>query len=194
MRLVLASKSASRSMLLRGAGVTFDIVTSGVDEAATKARMLSDGPKAVAEALAEEKALAVAAQTDGLIIGADQTLDLAGALYDKAETMEAARQRLQTFRGRTHQLHSAVAVAEGPRIVWSETVSATLTMRDFSDAWLDGYLQRGGPALLGSVGCYQLEGEGAQLFEAIDGDYFAILGLPLFGLFAYLRRSGVLAT
>jgi septum formation protein len=194
MRLVLASRSTSRSMLLRGAGVAFDIVTSGVDEAATKARMLDDGPKAVAEALAEEKALAVAVQTEGLVIGADQTLELAGALFDKAATMDEARERLQAFRGRTHQLHSAVAVAEGARVVWRETVSASLTMRDFSDAWLDGYLERGGETLLGSVGCYQLEGEGAQLFDRVEGDYFAILGLPLFGLVAYLRGRGVLGT
>ncbi len=194
MSLTLASKSASRTALLRAAGVDFDTADSGVDEGATKGRILIEGPKAVAEALAREKALAVAGRTTGLVIGADQTLDLAGELYDKAASMGEARERLQTFRGRTHQLHSAVAVAEDDQIVWAETVSATLVMRRFSDAWLDGYLERAGPQVLGSVGCYQLEGEGVQLFESIDGDYFTILGLPLFGLLRFLRHRGIVGT
>ena len=98
------------------------------------------------------------------------------------------------LRGRTHLLHSAVALAEDGKVVWEETVSASLTMRFFSEAFLDGYLQRGGENLLGSVGCYMLEGEGAQLFDSIDGDYFTILGLPLFGLLAELRRRGEIPT
>ena len=193
-RLTLASKSASRAALLRGAGVAFEMVGSGVDEEATKQEMLHAGPKAVAAALAVQKALAVARTTPGLVIGADQTLDLGGVLFDKAESLTEARDRLMLLRGTTHQLHSAVALAQDGAVVWEETVSASLTMRDFSDAYLDGYLESGGQALLGSVGCYMLETQGVQLFEQIDGDYFTILGLPLFGLFGELRRRGVLAT
>jgi septum formation protein len=128
----------------------------------------------------------------GLVIGADQTLDLDGRLYDKAADLAAARSRLLELRGRTHQLHSAVAVAEAGRPVWAQTVSATLTMRDFSEAFLDDYLAREGAAALGSVGCYRLEGLGVQLFADIDGDYFTILGLPLMGLLELLRARGVI--
>jgi septum formation protein len=194
MRLVLASKSASRAALLRGANVAFEMAGSGVDEAAAKARMAGDTPKDVAGALAAEKALAVAARGEGLVIGADQTLELDGRLYDKAASLAEARERLTELRGRTHQLHSAVVVAEGARVVWGETVSAALTMRGFSDAFLDGYLARNAGAALASVGCYQLEGEGVQLFERVDGDYFTILGLPMFGLLGYLRERGLLPT
>jgi septum formation protein len=127
------------------------------------------------------------------VIGADQTLDLDGRLYDKAETLEAARERLITLRGKTHKLHSAVVVAKEGTPIWREVATATLTMRDFSDAFLDDYLKTEGAAALGSVGCYRLEGPGAQLFSRIEGDYFAILGLPLLGLLDLLRRHGELA-
>jgi septum formation protein len=146
----------------------------------------------VAEALAEEKAVAVSRNRAELVLGADQTLELDGRLYDKAETADEARARLKTLRGRAHQLHSAVVVAEGGAVVWRETVSATLTMRDFSDAFLEDYLAAEGEHALGSVGCYRLEGSGVQLFSDIEGDYFTILGLPLMGLLELLRRRGVL--
>ena len=126
------------------------------------------------------------------MIGADQTLDLDGRLYDKVETLEAARDRLRELRDRPHQLHSAVAIAEGDHIVWRRTESATLAMRGFSDAFLEAYLAAEGDAALGSVGCYRLESRGVQLFERIEGDYFTILGLPLMGLLAFLRERGVL--
>jgi septum formation protein len=190
--LILASTSSARRAVLEGAGVAFAAVSPGVDEDAVKAELSDAGPKAVAEALAERKALAVSKDRPGLVIGADQTLDLGGRLYDKAPDLAAARTRLAELRGKTHQLHSAVAVAEGGRTVWSETVSASLTMRAFSDAFLDDYLAHEGAAALGSVGCYRLEGLGVQLFEAIDGDYFTILGLPLMGLLELLRARGVL--
>jgi septum formation protein len=192
--LILASTSSARRAVLEGAGVAFEAVRPGVDEDAAKAELLAKGagPREVAEALAERKAVAVSKARPGLVVGADQTLDLGGRLYDKADSLAAARSRLAELRGRTHQLHSAVAVAEGGQAVWAQTVSATLTMRDFSDAFLDDYLAREGPAALGSVGCYRLEGPGVQLFEAIDGDYFTILGLPLMGLLELLRARGVL--
>jgi len=192
MSLVLASKSSARRAILTGAGVAHDAVVPGVDEEAAKARLLARGlgPAEVADALAELKALAVSAHTPGLIIGADQTLDLDGQLYDKAESFGAARERLVLLRGRTHQLHSGVVVADAGHVVWRERVTASLTMRAFSDAFLEAYLSTEGEAALGSVGCYRLEGPGAQLFSRIEGDYFAVLGLPLMGLLAFLRERG----
>lgn len=194
MRLTLASKSAARAAILTGAGVRFETAGSDVDEERIKTAMLTEGagPKEIAEALAEAKAAAVSQDRAGLVIGADQTLDLAGELHDKVATLDEARRRLQSLRGRPHQLHSAVVVAEQGQVVWRETASATLTMRDFTDAFLESYLAGEGQAALGSVGCYRLEGPGAQLFSKIQGDYFAILGLPLMGLLELLRRRGVL--
>jgi septum formation protein len=191
---ILASKSTARRAVLEGAGVPFETAGAGVDEDATKVRLLASGadPKAIAQALAEEKAVAVSAGRPGLVIGADQTLEFEGELYDKVETIAAARDRLKLLRGKPHQLHSAVVVAQDGAPIWRETVSAILTMRDFSDAFLERYLAEEGEAALGSVGCYRLEGMGAQLFCAIEGDYFTILGLPLFGLLGLLREQQVL--
>jgi septum formation protein len=174
--------------------VPFELASAGVDETATKVRLQANGagPKAIAEALAEEKAVAVSARRPGLVIGADQTLELEGELYDKVDTIAAARERLQVLRGKPHQLHSAVVVAENGAPIWRDTVSATLTMREFSDAFLERYLAEEGEAALGSVGCYRLEGLGAQLFCGIEGDYFTILGLPLLGLLGLLREHQVL--
>jgi len=192
---ILASKSATRRAVLDGAGVAYEAAGSGVDEDAAKAELLAAGatPREVAEALAERKALAVSAGRPELVVGADQTLEFEGRLYDKAETVAAARGRLRALRGKPHWLHSAVVVAQDGRPVWRETQSATLTMRDFSDAFLEAYLADEGEAALGSVGCYRLEGPGVQLFSRIEGDYFTILGLPLIGLLDLLRARGVLA-
>lgn len=191
---ILASKSAARRAVLEGAGVPFEAAVAGVDEDAVKTELLARGasPKAIAEALAERKALRISADRPGLVIGADQTLEFEGGLYDKVDTMAAARERLRLLRARPHQLHSAVVVAQDGAPVWRETVSATLSMRDFSDAFLEAYLAAEGEAALGSVGCYRLEGMGAQLFARIEGDYFAILGLPLLGLLDLLREHEVL--
>lgn len=194
MSLVLASKSVTRRAVLDGAGVSYEAVGSGVDEDAAKVALLARRatPRQVAEALAEDKALAVSVGRPELVIGADQTLEFQGQLYDKAETVAAARDRLRLLRGKPHMLHSAVAVAERGAVVWRETQSATLKMRDFSDSFLEDYLAAEGEAALGSVGCYRLEGLGVQLFSKIDGDYFTILGLPLMGLLDLLRRRGML--
>jgi septum formation protein len=193
-RLVLASKSATRRAVLDGAGVAYEASSSGVDEEAAKVELLAAGanPRQVAEALAERKAVAISRGRPELVVGADQTLEFEGRLYDKARTVEDARTRLKTLRGKPHQLHSAVVVARDGKAVWRETESATLTMRAFTDGFLDDYLATEGEAALGSVGCYRLEGPGVQLFSSIQGDYFTILGLPLMGLLELLRKEGVL--
>lgn len=192
----LASKSAARQAILRNAGVVFEAVGSGVDEDAAKAGLLAEGasPREVADALAELKAFKVSTKRPGLVIGSDQTLDLDGVLFDKVDTVEAARERLKALRGKVHKLHSAVVVARDGQPIWRLVEITKLSVRDFSDAWLDGYLQRNAPDILSSVGCYFLEGEGVQLFDRIDGDYFAILGLPVTGLFDFLRLHGALET
>ena len=195
--IVLASKSRSRAAVLAGAGVAFETEDSAVDEAALKRELVAAGagPREVAERLGEAKALAVSARRpDDLVIGADQTLDLDGTLYDKAADLSEARRHLVAMRGRGHALHGGLVAAQRGEAVWRTIETSRLWMRDFSDAFLDGYLARGGTALLASVGCYQLEGEGAQLFERIEGDYFTILGLPLLPLLGFLRARGAIAT
>lgn len=191
---VLASTSSVRGALLTAAGVPFEAVAPGVDEDAAKASLAAEGltPRDMADALAELKAVRVSMRRPGLVVGADQTLELEGAMLDKAPDRAAARTRLTALRGKSHKLHSAVVVALNGQPIWREIVSAKLTMRPFSDAFLDDYMDRAGDALTGSVGAYHLEGLGAQLFEKIEGDYFAILGLPLTGLLDLLRRHGTL--
>lgn len=190
----LASKSAARQMILKNAGVAFEAVSPGVDEDAAKASLLAEDvtPRDVADALAEMKAVKVSARRSGLVIGADQTLDLKGKLIDKAESLAEARDRLLELRGQVHKLHSAVVVARDGQPIWRIVESAKLTVRPFSEAWLDAYIERRGEALLWSVGCYELESEGVQLFSEVDGDYFTILGLPLIGLLDFLRLHGAL--
>jgi septum formation protein len=193
--IILASKSAARRAVLEGAGVPFESLVAGVDEDAVKASLLAEGarPRDIADALAELKAIRVSRGRQGFVIGSDQTLELDGKLYDKAESLPEARERLITLRGKVHKLHSAVVVAKEGAPIWREVVTCTLTMREFSDEFLEAYLASEGPQALGSVGCYRLEGPGAQLFSRIEGDYFAILGLPLLGLLDLLRRHGALA-
>ncbi|MDB5477149.1 MAG: Maf/YceF/YhdE family protein [Phenylobacterium sp.] len=192
---VLASKSLARRAVLEGAGVPVEIAVAGVDEEAVKASMLAEGatPRDIADALAELKALKVARARPELVVGADQTLEFEGGLYDKVANLDEARERLKLLRGKPHRLHSAVVVARGGAPVWRELASATLTMRNFSDGFLEDYLATEGAAALGSVGCYRLEGPGAQLFSKIEGDYFAILGMPLLGLLEFLRQHGALS-
>jgi septum formation protein len=194
LKVILASKSAARAAVLGGAGVPYEIHVAGVDEDAVKQGLLADGagPRDVADALAELKAVKVSRAYDGLVIGADQTLEFDGRLYDKTPNLDAMRERLKAFRGKPHLLHSAVVVAKDGAPIWREVVSARLTMRDFSDAFLESYLITEGAEAFGSVGCYRLEGPGAQLFSKIEGDYFTILGLPLMGLLDLLRRHKVL--
>jgi septum formation protein len=191
--ITLASGSQIRASLLRGASIPFEAVSPGVDEAAVKTEMAGAAPAQIAEILAERKAVAVSRQRPGLVIGADQTMEFEGRLYDKAESLAEARDRLLMLRGQTHHLNAGVVLARDGEVIWRDLAISRLTMRDFSDGWLEGYLARN-PQVLASVGCYELEGEGVQLFDRIDGDYFAILGLPMTGLLAALRREGALET
>ena len=185
--LTLASGSQVRAALMRGAGLEFDIAVSGVDEEAIKARHRGS-PDALVLKLAEAKARAIA--RDGLVVGADQILMCEGVLFDKPINMEEARENLKKFRGRTHALISGTVLLDDGKSVWSLAEQVTLTMRQFSDEFLEAYLLDVGEDVLKSVGCYQLEGPGVQLFEEVNGDYFAILGLPLVPLLGALRASG----
>lgn len=190
-KLTLASKSKIRAAILSGAGLDFSVQVSGVDEDALK-NTHKGAAEALALALAEAKAKAIerAAGDGGLIIGADQILECDGVLYDKPDDMEEARHNLKIFRGQTHYLVGAVVLVEDGQTVWSHCGRVALTMRDFSDVFLDAYLATAGEQILSSVGGYQLEGLGAHLFAHIDGDYFSILGLPLLPLLNGLRVHG----
>ena len=192
-RLILASKSAARRAMLEGAGVPFSVQVADVDEDAVKAGRDPADAAGLAVELARVKALAVSRRDpEAWVLGADQTLAFAGGLVSKAPSLEAAKARLLQMRGRVHQLHSGAALAHKGQVVWSGADTATIRMRDFSDAFLDTYLAAEGEALLAAVGSYRLEGMGAQLFEAVEGDYFTVLGLPLWPVLAELRRAGVL--
>lgn len=191
--LILASKSAARRAMLENAGVSFAVRVAGVDEDAIKAASGDLDPAALAVRLAEAKALAVSGDDeDAWVLGSDQTLAFDSGLVSKARSLDEARGRLKSMRGRSHQLHSGAALATKGQIVWSGVDTVQMRMRDFSDAFLDAYLAAEGQALLSCVGSYRLEGLGAQLFETVDGDYFTVLGLPLWPVLAELRRAGVL--
>lgn len=195
LNIVLASRSAVRGNLLRAAGVEFIQETSDVDETVIKSEMLNKSarPEIIARALARAKALRVAVQyPTALVIGADQLLECNGYCFDKPKNMNAAREHLSIFRGRQHRLISAVVAVRGCDVHWEHHEEAHLRMRSFSDLFLDNYIQAGGLNILESVGAYQLEGLGAQLFENIEGDYFTILGLPLLPLLSYLREEKLL--
>ena len=188
--LTLASKSAVRADILRGAGLRFSVAPSGVDEDILKAAH-EGNPAGLAVGLAEAKARAV--DTSGLVIGADQLLQCEDRLFSKPKTREEARHNLQFFRGKKHYLIGGIALLENGQTLWSHHESVGLSVRDFSDAFLEAYLDAAGDAIFASVGCYQLEGLGPHLFSAIDGDYFSTLGLPLLPLLGALRQHGGLA-
>lgn len=190
--LILASASAIRAEILKNAGVEFAAARPGVDEAAIKRRMAGAGLADIAEALAEAKALAITAP-GALVIGADQILECGGRAFDKPETREEAARRLAALQGRAHTLVNAVVVARDGAIVFRRRERPRLVMRALSEAEIAAYLDRAGPAVLASVGAYQVEGLGAQLFERIEGDHFAVLGLSLLPLLGFLREAGVRA-
>jgi septum formation protein len=193
--IVLASQSASRAQVLRAAGVQFDACAADIDEQAIKDRMLGEkaGAEAIALALATHKACAVSrAKPTDIVIGGDQVLWIDGELISKAPSIDAARTLLKRLRGRRHALVGGLVLARAGGSIWQHSSRAELTMRAFSDDFLEAYLAQEGEAVLASVGCYRLEGIGAQLFDAIDGDYFTILGLALVPLLAALRQEGAL--
>ncbi|HEY0854787.1 MAG TPA: Maf family protein [Devosia sp.] len=186
--LILASNSATRKALLAGAGLQFESSPAPIDERLEEASVLGKGPAVVARHLAEAKAVAVShLHPDRIVIGADQTLSLAGEIFHKPFDLQAARDQLSRLRGKTHRLSCGTALAKDGAVLWSDIATADLSMRDFSDAERDAILDQEGPLALGSVGAYRLEGPSVRLFGRIEGDYFTILGLPLLPLLAALR-------
>ncbi len=195
-RLVLASASPTRARLLTAAGVEFQVEPAEIDEAAVKLAFRADRSEArdCALALADAKARWVSrCDRDALVIGADQILVCDREWFDKPADLGAARAQLQALRGRTHVLATAVCASRAGERIWQHQCAPKLRMRRFSDGFLDDYLAATGAAVLGSVGAYQLEANGVQLFDRIQGDYFAILGLPLLELLGLLREFGAIA-
>jgi septum formation protein len=194
--LTLASTSAIRRHLLTQAGISFEAIGSGVDEDAVKDAMRAEGasPRNQADKLAELKALKVSQRRPGFVLGCDQILSFEGHSFDKAETLDEAVERLSQLRGKTHSLECAAVIAKDGQPVWRLVTSPKLTMRAFSDDFLRSYLNSYGQEALSSVGCYQFEGPGAQLFERVEGDFFSILGLPLLEVLAFLRLHGEVPT
>ena len=190
--LILASASASRAALLTGAGLDFACIPADLDEDAIKDDGLARGssPKAIAIKLAEAKALHVSTRHPGIVIGGDQILQLERDLISKSRSLDEARDLLTRMSGKVHYLHAGMALAENGQLLWSNAESAEMSVRRLPPAFIDAYLEKTGDKILSSVGCYQLESEGVHLFDAIRGDYFTVLGLPLLPLLAQLRRYG----
>lgn len=194
--LVLASTSKTRARLLQSAGLAFLCEAPGLDETAMRQAVSGEdrlNPHDVAEVLARAKAEAVSDVAQGaFVIGGDQVLASADHIITKPDSMDAARAQLLDLNGKTHQLHTAVAVATNGGTVWAYTDMTTLTMRKLSPQFIGRYLAAAGDAVLASVGAYQIESIGIQLFEKIEGDFFSILGLPLLPLLDALRREGAI--
>ena len=194
--LILASTSAIRRQLLTQAGIRFEAIGAGVDEEAVKLAMRAEGasPRQQADKLAELKACKVSQKHKGFVLGCDQILALDHQSFDKADTLDEAHARLSLLRGKTHTLECAAVIAKDGQPIWRLVKSPKLSMRAFSDTFLDAYLKQHGEQALSSVGCYQFEGAGAQLFSHVEGDYFSILGLPLLEIMDFLRQHGELET
>lgn len=193
---VLASQSSARRRMLEAAGVAIIVAPAGIDETSLKtlAQQRGDTVERAAEMLALAKSVAGGrAHPNRLVVGSDQMLECEGRWYDKPRDLGQARDQLRALSGRTHRLVSAVAVTRGGAPLWRHTDAARLTVRRLGDEFLDRYLAAVGDAALASVGAYQLEGLGAQLFDAVEGDYFTVLGMPLLPLLGFLRGEGVLA-
>ena len=194
MRVILASGSAIRRKLMTDARLDFEVIVKPVDEAAIKESMLSESARLrdIADALAEAKSMRVSRIEDGLVIGADQIMVMDNQLFDKPKDLDEARERLKLMRGKTHYLMGAVVICENGTPVWRHMAKTKLTMREFSDSFLDDYLEREADLVTKSVGAYRFEGLGAQLFSNVEGDFFSILGLSLLPVIDYLRRRGAI--
>ena len=191
--LVLASGSEIRANLLRNAGVDFVVEKARVDEEMIRLALQEDGanPRDIADALAEAKARKVSQKLPGvMVLGCDQVLDFGGEVYSKPESAEQAGEQLRALRGQTHRLLSAMVIYQNGEPLWRHVGVARLTMREFSDAYLDDYVTRNWESIRHSVGGYKLEEEGVRLFAKIEGDYFTILGLPMIELLGYLTVRG----
>ena len=196
-RLILASKSPARMMLLKNAGISCEAMPATVDERAIEGPLVAAGrnPAEIALALAEAKARAVSRmEPAATVIGADQTLEAGGERWHKPGSIGQARRQLEELAGRTHALHSGVAAARAGEVVWRYLDTARLTMRALSASFIEAYLARIGDDALASVGAYQVEGSGIQLFDRIEGDFFTILGMPLLPLLGWLRAEKVIAS
>jgi septum formation protein len=194
---ILASGSASRQAMLTAAGVPFTVDVPRLDEESVRDSLLAQGaePRAIADALAELKAVRISARhPNAVVLGSDQVLVCETRLYGKADSLAAARATLSELRGRKHRLISAAVLAQDGKPIWRSVESADLWMRGFSDAFLDDYLAQTGDSILGSVGCYHIEGRGLQLFSRIAGDAFVIRGLPLLSVLDALRVNRVLSS
>jgi len=192
-RLILASQSRTREILLVNAGIPFDAVPARIDERAVQRDSGLSAPGEIAGLLAREKACFISSRNPGrYVIGADQTLALGNRLFSKPAGRAQAGDQLHELAGQMHELHSAVAVAQDGKILFSEVSIARMTMRPLSAEEIRTYLDTAGDAVTTSVGAYQLEGLGVHLFERIEGDHFTILGLPLLPLLAFLRGQGLL--
>lgn len=195
MDIILASKSPFRAMLLKNAGVKFTAQSANIDERAVEAPLYNSGatPEDVALVLAEAKALDVSERnSSALVIGSDQTLSLGDEILHKPEDMEAARRQLLKLSDQTHHLNSAVVLCKDGQTLWRHVSVARMTLRNLTPEFIGRHLSRVGSVALQSVGAYQFEGEGVQLFERVDGDYFTIVGLPLLPLLAELRKQGAI--
>ena len=193
-RVILASGSSIRKDILDGAGLDYEVIVRPVDEAAIKDAMSAENARLrdIADALAEAKAMRVSRQEAGLVIGADQIMVMDNRLFDKPKDMDEARARLMSMRGKKHDLIGAVVICQNGMPVWRHICRTKLWVREFSDEFLEWYIESEGEALLKSVGAYRFEGPGAQLFEKVDGGFFGILGLDLLPVLDYLRTRGVI--
>jgi septum formation protein len=192
--LILASQSRARQMLLASAGIDFEAIPADIDERAVQQDSGLSAPGEIASLLASEKARFVSSQKPGrFVVGADQTLALGKRLFSKPAGRAEAAEQLRALAGNSHELHSAVAVAQDGKILFANVGVARMTMRRLGESEIDAYLDQAGAAVTASVGAYQLEGLGVHLFERIEGDHFTILGLPLLSLLAFLRSEKLLA-
>lgn len=195
--LLLASASATRLALLRAAGLDVTAHAARIDEETIRRALEAEGahPRDIADTLAEMKARKIADRNpEALVLGCDQVLEFDRRVWAKPETPEEARTQLFALRGQTHRLLSALVLYDAGEPVWRHVGRADLTMRDFSEAWLDSYIARNWDSIRHSVGAYKLEEEGVRLFTRVEGDYFTVLGLPLLPLLGYLELRGFIAT